>query len=169
MTNVIDCCKSKNEFSFARSNSSKGMVSWMIPAILIKVFFSIFSFIIALSDIRTGMVPRVAFVFAFPVFLVLCLLSEDPHPFGVLAAGALLGLFVFLAAYLVSGKKLGLADVWYSALIGLVLGPRWWYAAVFCACIAGIVYILVSGRRKIPFIPLMALGSVAVNIFQFFF
>jgi prepilin signal peptidase PulO-like enzyme (type II secretory pathway) len=138
----------------------------MVSIIFIKLLFTIFSFAIALSDIKTGMVPRVAFVFAFPVFLVLCLLSEEPPPPEALAAGALLGLFIFLAAYFVSGKKLGLADVWYAALIGLVLGPWWWYAAVFCACIAGIIYMLALKKRRIPFIPLMALGSVAASVFQ---
>ena len=138
----------------------------MIPEFVTKVFFSIFSFAIALSDIKIGKVPRIAFVLAFPAFTVLCLLSEDPRPPEVLATGALLGLFVFLAAYFVSGKKLGLADAWYSALIGLVLGPWWWYAAVFCACIAGITYMFALKKRKIPFIPLMALGSVAASIFQ---
>jgi len=141
----------------------------MIPEILIKLLFSIFSFAIAMSDIKTGMVPRIAFALAFPVFFALCLLSEDPIPPEVLAAGALLGLFVFLAAYFVSGKKLGLADVWYAALIGLVLGPWLWYAAVFCACIAGITYMIAFKKRKIPFIPLMALGSAIVNFFHFFF
>jgi len=140
----------------------------MIPEILIKLLFSIFSFAIAFSDIKTGMVPRIAFVFAFPVFVVLCLLSEVSHPPEVLALGVMLGLFVFLAAYFVSGKKLGLADVWYSALIGLVLGPWLWYAAVSCACIAGIIFMLVSKKRKIPFIPLMAIGSIAASIFQIF-
>jgi prepilin signal peptidase PulO-like enzyme (type II secretory pathway) len=140
----------------------------MISVFLIKILFSIFSFAIALSDIKTGMVPRVVFVIAFPVFAVLCLLSEDPRPPVVLAAGALLGFSVFLTAYFVSGKKLGLADVWYSALIGLVLGPWLWYAAVFCACIAGIIYMLAFKKRKIPFIPLMAIGSFAASIFQIF-
>jgi len=142
------------------------MIYQMIPEIFIKLLFSIFSFAIALSDIKTGMVPRIAFVFAFPVFFVLCLLSEVPHPPEVLTAGALLGLFVFLVVYFVSGKKLGLADVWYAALIGLVLGLWLWYAAIFCACIAGIIYMLVFKKRKIPFVPLMTFGSVVASIFQ---
>jgi prepilin signal peptidase PulO-like enzyme (type II secretory pathway) len=141
----------------------------MIPEFISKVFFSIFSFAIAVSDIKTGMVPRIAFMLAFPFFSILCLLSENSRPPAVLVAGALLGLLVFLLAFALSGKKLGLADVWYAALIGLVLGPRWWYAAMFCACGIGIIYMLASGKRKIPFIPLMAIGSAAVNIFQFFF
>jgi Flp pilus assembly protein protease CpaA len=141
----------------------------MISELAVKIFFYIFSFAIAVSDIKTGMVPRIAFIFAFPAFFVLCLLSGNPHSLLTMAVDALLGLVVFLFAFAISGKRLGLADVWYAALAGLVLGPLWWYAAMFCACIAGIVFILVSGRRKIPFIPLMALGGAAVNIIQFCF
>jgi len=141
----------------------------MISEIVVTILFSIFSFAIAASDVKTGAVPRIAFIFAFPVFFVLCLLSENSHSVVIMLAGALLGLSVFLLAFIISGKRLGLADVWYSAIIGLVLGPWLWYVAMFCACIAGIVYILVSGRRRIPFIPLMALGSVVANIFQIFF
>ena len=137
--------------------------------LVVKILFSIFSFAIAVSDIKTGAVPRIAFVFAFPVFFVLCLLSGNPQSAFVMLIGALLGLSVFLLTYIISGKKLGLADVWYASLTGLMLGPWLWYAAMFCACIAGIVYILVSGRRKIPFIPLMALASAAASIFQIFF
>ena len=138
----------------------------MISGIVVKILFLLFSFAIAVSDIKTGMVPRIAFVFAFPVFFGLCLLSENSLSAVIMFVGALLGLSIFLFAFIISGKRLGLADVWYAALIGLVLGPWLWYAAMFCACISGIVYILVSGRRKIPFIPLMALGSVAASIFQ---
>jgi prepilin signal peptidase PulO-like enzyme (type II secretory pathway) len=63
-------------------------------------------------------------------------------------------------AYFLSGKKLGLADVWYSALIGFVHGLWRWYFAIGIACIIGVVFILISRRRKIPFIPFMAIGSI---------
>ena len=134
--------------------------------VLGKVLFAVFSIIIAAADIKTGKVPRLAFVIAFPFFLVLALLQNEIRLPMTVLAGALLGFLVFLLAYFVSGKKLGLADVWYSALIGLVLGPWWWYAAMGCACVCGIVYIMVSKRRKIPFIPLMAFGSFAMIIIE---
>jgi len=65
-----------------------------------------------------------------------------------------------------SKKKLGLADAWYSGIIGFVLGPLWWHAAVSVACVLGILYILFSKKPKIPFIPLMAIGGIAVNIIK---
>ena len=131
-----------------------------------RILFVLFSLIIAAADIKTGMIPRLAFVIAFPLFFILlCMFGEETF-FPVMAiAGMLVGLFVFLLAYLITGKKLGLADVWYSALIGMVLGPWWWYAAIGCACTIGIMYMLISKRQKIPFIPLMALGSIAIVFF----
>jgi len=141
----------------------------MISGLAVKILFSIFSFAISVSDIKTGAVPRIAFVAAFPAFFVLCLLTGNSRSAVILLAGALLGLIIFLFAFFISGRKLGLADVWYAALTSMVLGPLWWYTAMFCACIAGVVYIFVSRRRKIPFIPLMALGSTIAIFFQIFF
>ena len=122
--------------------------------------------VIAATDIKTGKVPRAAFIFAFPFFFILKLLLKEQLPAWEPIAGAIIGLSIFLLAFFISGRKLGLADVWYSALIGLILGPLWWYAAIGSACIAGIIYILISNQIKIPFIPLMAFGSIIVNIAQ---
>ena len=134
-----------------------------VIAILYKAIFIIFSVFIAILDLKTGMVPRIAFILALPLFFVLGLLQEN-YSLVMMIAGFLLGLIVFLLAFFVSGRKLGLADVWYSAIIGLALGPVWWYAAIGCACVVGVLYMLISKRRKIPFIPFMALGSVIVSI-----
>ena len=132
---------------------------------LFKILFTIFSIIIALADIKTGAIPRIAFCVAFPFFFILRLLQAGPQLPELILGGALTGLTVFLLAFFISSKKLGLADVWYSALIGLALGPWRWYGAISCACIAGIIYMLAFKRRQIPFIPLMALGSVLMIIF----
>ena len=136
----------------------------MIQGVLFKAVFALFSVMIALSDVRKGEVPRVAFVIAFPVFLALRV-TWGRFPLLESAAGFLSRLAVFLLARIISGGKLGLADVWYSALIGLVLGPSLWRAAAGIACTGSMVALLVSGRRRIPFIPLMAFGSIAMIIF----
>jgi hypothetical protein len=159
----------KIHFHLRAVSISKGNFNLMIQELVVKILFSFFSFAVAASDVKTGEVPRLAFAVAFPVFFVLCLLSGNHHSLPAMVSGALLGLDVFLLAFAISGKRLGLADVWYAVIAGLVLGPLWWYAAMFCACVAGIVYILVSGRRKILFLPLMALGSAAAIIFQLIF
>ena len=137
----------------------------MLQEVLSMALFFVFSFGITLADIRKGEVPRVAFVIAFPIFFVLRV-GWGRFPLWESAAGMLAGLSVFLFAFFISGGKLGLADVWYSALIGLVLGPRRWYGAACLACAGGAIALLVIGKHRIPFIPFMALGSVAMIFIQ---
>lgn len=128
-----------------------------------KLLFAVFSLAIARADIKTGAVPRAAFIAAFPVFCVLRALRGDLS--GALA-GAAIGLGVFALARLITGGGLGLADVWYAGLIGIAAGPLWWYPAIGIACVAGIVWILSTRQRRIPFIPCMALGGLAVCVVQ---
>jgi len=136
----------------------------MAPKFLCTALFIIFSFLIAFVDLKTGAVPRLAFALAFPIFFALktILLGWD-HLWGSII-GILLGLIIFLAVFFILKGKLGLADVWYSALIGMMLGPWWWYAAVSAACFTGIIYMVFSKKRSIPFIPFMAAGSIMTKI-----
>ena len=137
----------------------------MVPEAFTIMLFFVFSVVIALADQRRGELPRAAFAVAFPVFFVLRV-GWGSFPLREAVAGLLAGLLVFLLARIVSGGKLGLADVWYSALIGLVLGPRRWYGAVALACAGALILLLASGKRRIPFIPLMVAGSIAISIIQ---
>jgi hypothetical protein len=138
----------------------------MIFPILCKVLFALFSIFIAISDVYKGVVPRIAFMVGFPVFLAVIILQEGYSLLWVNFAGAFIGLFIFAIAYFVSGKKLGKADIWYSGIIGLVLGPVWWYPAIGIACIAGVTWIIVSKKRQIPFIPCMAAGGISMSFVQ---
>lgn len=141
----------------------------MMMPILSTAVFALFSLAVAAADIKTGMVPRIAFIAAFPVFVTLSLLRAEHYPLWAVFVGAGLGLFVFALAFFISGRKLGLADIWYSGLIGLVLGPLWWFPAIGIACLAGVIYIVVSHNRRIPFIPCMAAGGVAMSVIQGWF
>jgi hypothetical protein len=127
-------------------------------AILFYLFFSVG---IAVMDIKTGSVPRGAFVCAAVVFFAAKLFFEGRGVLFLSLAGCIMGIGLFLLAFFGSGKKLGLADVWYSGLIGVVLGPVWWYPAIFAACVVGLAWLLCVKRRSIPFIPCMAFGSMA--------
>jgi prepilin signal peptidase PulO-like enzyme (type II secretory pathway) len=133
---------------------------------IIIVTFAIFSFVIALLDIKIGSAPRIAFIVAFSVFFTLNILKAEYYPLLVSIAGMLIGLFVFFLAFFISKKKLGLADIWYSGLIGLVLGPFWWYPAIGIACLTGVAYLFIFKKRRIPFIPFMAVGSITMFIVQ---
>ncbi|GHV77497.1 hypothetical protein AGMMS49942_23180 [Spirochaetia bacterium] len=75
--------------------------------------------------------------------------------------GCALGLAIFFLAFFMSGKKLGLADVWYAGLMGSVLGPVWWFPAIIAACLSALIYYAITRRRQpIAFIPFMAAGSI---------
>ncbi|MCL2243636.1 MAG: hypothetical protein FWC03_04120 [Treponema sp.] len=139
-----------------------------------KLLFTSFSIAIAVSDLKTGMVPRIFFIAALPIFLLIIILQADSPGAQALAlwanfAGAFFGLFIFTIAFFISGRRLGLADIWYSGLIGLLLGPLWWFPAIGIACLAGIIWIVVSKKERIPFIPCMAMGSAAIIILQGWF
>jgi hypothetical protein len=141
-------------------------INWVLVFMMwIKILFVLFSLIITRADITKGAVPRLAFIFAFPFFFMLKLMRERNDVLESLI-GVLIGLIVFLFVHIITSRKLGLADVWYSALIGLVLGPWWWHAAIGLACVTGVIYILISKQRLIPFIPFMALGSAVIYYFQ---
>ena len=138
----------------------------MASMMLLKIIFALFSMIIATLDIKTGAVPRFVFIFAFPFFSVFKALLQEGNPLMESAIGILAGLIVFLLAYFFSGRKLGLADVWYSALFGLVLGPWWWYGTIILSCIIGAICILAAKQRQITFIPCMAFASIAMDILK---
>jgi prepilin signal peptidase PulO-like enzyme (type II secretory pathway) len=141
----------------------------MVFDALLKIFFILFSITVAIMDIKKGGVPRLAFIIAF---LALFTLRAVPNTILWLSiVGALMGLSIFLLAFFLSKKKLGLADVWYSCIIGFVLGPLHWYMAISIACILGVLYIFILKKRSgqwpaIPFIPFMAIGGVAISIIK---
>jgi len=134
-----------------------------------KVLFTLFSVIISLFDIKNGKVPRLAFILIFPVILIIYLIKMERYLLILAISGIILGFFVFISVFLLSKRKLGLADIWYSALIGMILGPIWWFAAIGVACLAGILCIIISKERRIPFIPCMAIGGVSISWAQSWF
>jgi len=135
-----------------------------IKEFIIITMFAIFSLIIAFWDIKTGEVPRIAFIIAFCIFLTLNVLRKEHYPLLISFIGTMLGILIFSIAFFVSRKRLGLADIWYSGLIGMVLGPLWWYPAIGIACLTGVICVFIFKKRRIPFIPCMAVGSVAMSI-----
>ncbi|GHT57787.1 hypothetical protein FACS1894109_10690 [Spirochaetia bacterium] len=129
---------------------------------ILLVPYVLFSVYISLLDIRTGRIPRLLLWAAILLALLLkILITPGSLPLGSLTGG-LLGTALFLLAYLVSGKKLGLADVWYAGLIGIVLEPLRLYAALGVSCVLAIVFILITKKHSIPFIPFMAAGSFSM-------
>ncbi|MDR1418918.1 MAG: prepilin peptidase [Treponema sp.] len=127
--------------------------------------YILFSLFISIYDIKTGMVSRFLLWGALLFFFIVkCFLSGG---FFEAATGGALGILVFLVVFFISRKRLGLADVWYAGLAGIVLGPLWWYPAMALSCLFGILVTVVFRRRVIPFIPCMAAGSGVILSYTF--
>jgi len=64
-----------------------------------KILFALFSFAITVADIKSGMVPRIAFMIAFPFFFTILMLQAEHLPLFVVFAGILIGLLVFILIF----------------------------------------------------------------------
>jgi prepilin signal peptidase PulO-like enzyme (type II secretory pathway) len=134
----------------------------MDKMLMAALVFIIFSFFLSFKDIMTGRVSRFLLWGAISCSFLLQYGIGGRNILFNAVSGCILGLGVFFLVFLVSGKRLGLADVWYAGLAGSVLGPVWWYPAMGLACVLAVVYMLASRRRSVPFIPFMAAGSVCI-------
>ena len=132
-----------------------------------KMLFVVFSLFIAKADIKTGAVPRFAFAFAFPFFFAVKILILGREQVLSTVVGMFVGLIVFVLIFITLRGRLGLADVWFSALVGLVFGLWWWYITIGVSCLTGIIYMSIFKKRRIPFIPFMALGSIFACLVNF--
>jgi hypothetical protein len=133
----------------------------MIIAVLYSAFF-LFSVFVSFKDIRTGVVSRMFMWISATVLFLLKYVAFGNSIQVLSVVGCILGLAVFFLAYICSGKKLGLADVWYAGIMGIILGPFWFYPAVICSCIFALVCMLITHKSSLPFIPFMAAGTWTV-------
>jgi prepilin signal peptidase PulO-like enzyme (type II secretory pathway) len=130
--------------------------------------FFLFSVFISIADIKTGTVSR-CFMWLSAVALFLLKYAAYGKSILLLSViGCAIGLLVFYLAYYCSRKKLGLADVWYAGIMGIVLGAVYWYPAVIVACIFAVISMVFMRKKSLPFLPFMAAGTWIVLLFIFF-
>ena len=121
---------------------------------------------ITATDIREKRIPDLyslgglAFVLAFTI-------AFGRDPFRAFFVPALTGFCVFFLLRVVTGRKLGLGDVKYSALIAAALGVQGWLAAVFIAAWTALGFALVmlllrktDRKTRIAFGPFLSAGAV---------
>ena len=170
----------------------------MIPEVIICVVFAVFSVFMTVQDIKTQKVSRwcsIVLLIAMVAARLFFCVGEERVGF---VASAAIGLLVFEAVRLVTKKKLGLADVFYSGSVGALLGFNYWLAtcAIACVAAAGLIYFRVRKagrtgedarnppetesaartvpskdavlRMPVPFIPCMFLGAIISKIIYFF-
>jgi prepilin signal peptidase PulO-like enzyme (type II secretory pathway) len=135
-----------------------------IPELIILGIFAAFAIPISIIDIRSRRIPD---ILSFPCFFLILLarLLLVPQPlFGHLAA-ALFGPLLFLGIRAAT-RGLGLGDVKFAAIIGLLCGFPGLLAAFLIAALLGIIASLLLIRRDagryfpIPFAPFLSTGAL---------
>ncbi len=175
-----------------------------VAGTLIAVFF-LFGLILASLDIRSQQIPR----FLSLSFLFLLLLIQTFYGFYLLLinqsftliditlslykpyCGVAAGILSFFLVRVLSRKKLGLADVWFSGSVGAFLGIYGWFFSVLIACFFALVWIFAlailrtlrlrkeagtavkkdffttARQVKLAFIPFLVGSTLAVCVFYY--
>ena len=168
----------------------------MNPEVIVCVVFAAFSIFMSFQDIKTQKVSRWCSVALLVVAVVARLVFWKGEERVGYVASACIAIVIFLAVRLITKKKLGLADVFYSGSSGALLGFNYWLASCAIACVAaGCVFwfrahnLPAQGtdvadspatssavnsrkteifREPVPFIPCLFLGAIVAKIFYFF-
>ena len=113
----------------------------MNPEVIVCVVFAAFSIFMSVQDIKTQKVSRWCSV-ALLVASVACrvIFCEGEERVGFVAS-ACIAIAVFWAVRVITKKKLGLADVFYSGSSGALLGFNYWLASCAIACVAAVCVI----------------------------
>jgi len=137
------------------------LVMLVIMSCLLVVFF---------IDMFSGIIPDMVLVVLLLSGLAKGLMTSQPLVF-MLLAGLASSAFFLLLFLLTRGRGMGLGDVKYAFVMGILLGMPFLVMGLYIAFLtaAGIALILVIARRKsfagtIAFGPFLVLGTVA-NLF----
>ncbi len=176
-----------------------------VAGTLITVFF-FFGLIISGMDIKAQKIPRFLSLSLLFLLLIiqtfygvyLVLLNQTFSFYDIVFifykpfAGSAAGILSFLVVRFASGKKLGLADVWFSGSVGAFLGIYGWFFSVLIACLFSLIWIFAlavlrtvrlrsikpsaaqkkdffttARQVKLAFIPFLTGSTLAVCVFYF--
>ena len=138
------------------------------PSLLYALFIVSCLIIIVVTDIKYGLILNKITYTAIIVSLIFLLLFSPLSFFNHLFAGIGGGLFFLLLFLITRGKGMGLGDVKFAFLMGLVMGYPSVVLAFYIAFLTGaiIASILIIYHRKkarratIPFGPFLAIGTL---------
>ncbi len=126
---------------------------------------------VAVTDLRTGLVPR-RFVYAATAVVGAALLAASAaddswRPALDALIGAAVAFAVFALVWWISPKAMGFGDVRLAGLCGGALGwlgfaPLYlgFLAAFVAGALMGLAVLVTHGRRRFPFAPALALGTM---------
>lgn len=138
---------------------------------LVHIIFITLMIIATVTDLKETMVPDRFFIIGLALIFPIRMLTGTPIiPYLIGGGGAFL---LMLAILLLSGGKLGGADVKLYALIGSALGFLPAIETLFYASMIGLLFnipfIIMKKKDKaaeIPFVPFITLGILVVYIFE---
>ena len=140
--------------------------------ILLLISFIFFSIPASVIDIKKLIIPDWCVLTGIPVISVLRFFILNENLLLILSnmiAGALL----FYAVRYVTGNKLGMGDVKFSALMGVFNRFPDWFTAVLIASISALLFTLtalaagkIQRESKIPFAPFLSAGSIGAYFFH---
>jgi prepilin signal peptidase PulO-like enzyme (type II secretory pathway) len=139
-----------------------------------------FMLVLAVIDHEKSIVPNKLLVAMLVIRAVLLVIEVAVYPVywkeKMISAvgGMLVGLILFLLAYVLSRKSIGLGDVKLAAVLGWYLGLSLiWWDLVAGLLLAGIYSVVQLARKKlsmkdsIPLVPFLAAGTILILLLGF--
>lgn len=141
-----------------------------MPATFVYAFFFSALIISIRTDLETMLISRFVTLFIIPIGLGASQLGLIPLTFTESLLGAVFGygiLWLIASVFKLVTRKdgLGQGDMELLAFIGSFIGPLGvWWSLLFgslTGALVGIVYLLITKSRIIPFGPFLALGAIS--------
>lgn len=144
------------------------------------LFLAGFMIILAMIDHEKSIVPNKLLIEMFLIRAVLLGMEIVVYPtywkekLASAGGGLLVGLVLFLLAYFLSRKNIGIGDVKLAAVLGWYLGLALiWYDLVVGLFLAGLYSCIQLARKKlnmkdsIPLVPFLAIGTMLLLLLGF--
>ncbi len=85
----------------------------------------------------------------------------EPYLYGVIIAFVSLFLIRLISKAIMKKEGIGMADVYMFSFIGACLGISALYTVLLVACISAFLFLQITKKKDIPFVPFLLIGSCA--------
>lgn len=182
--------------SMCKKNKMLALILFLILGIGVSAIFSIYGWtytkcirylillfgvlILAYIDSKSQIIPNKILIIMFAIRCLLLIVELILYRYAAIEllssafGGLVIGFVVFILAYYVSKKGMGMGDVKLISVIGFYTGTAVLYAIIVFSLIACIVYSLVQMARKkvtaksfVAFGPFVAIGTIVAIVLGF--
>lgn len=145
----------------------------MVNSIISLLIFLAVSIPILIQDIKTYTLNPL-YIYLGTIILTIQTFLYQRNSLIEFFISGIIELLIFLFVWLITHRKMGIGDIKYSFLCGLVCGNIFNVVlSTLIASLAGIVFFICLGvwkkmgnEKRIPFTPFMFLGTAVVSIFS---